>query len=194
MLIYGILGMKFSRGYYVLKHIYLVDCENVGTNYRVLVGNCYQAYYFTSGGRYINFELEPNEFEVHYTHTGCRDALDFVIDTYLGYLLARNPKNKVVYHIVSRDTGFDNIAGFWGSLGYCVRRTDPVGIDGIFLYSSKLSAGKVVKVRNIYNNWLKRRNSDFQELCELLYCSTRLHLSWDETVALGRYLEKGGII
>ena len=186
-----------QRGYLVLKHIYLVDCENVGANYEVAVkDDYYQAYYFTSGNKHINFELKPNEFELHYTHNGCKDALDFIINTYLGYLVAKHPKSKTIYHIISKDTGFDNMAGFWGEQGYRVRRSDPADLTGgNFVFLEKVPAGKLVKIRNIHRHWKSLyRPNELQELCELLYHSTASYLNWGETVALGRYLMNGGIL
>ncbi len=43
--------------------------------------------------------------------TGGKNALDFQLSTYLGYLIAKD--QSVEYVIISNDTGFDYVCAFW---------------------------------------------------------------------------------
>jgi hypothetical protein len=43
--------------------------------------------------------------------SGAKNSLDFQLASYLGYLVAKDPKSE--YYIVSRDTGFRAVKEFW---------------------------------------------------------------------------------
>ena len=53
---------------------------------------------------------------------GGKNALDFQLSTYLGYLIAKTEDKKVGYYIISKDQGFDFIVKFWNGNGVPVRR------------------------------------------------------------------------
>lgn len=53
---------------------------------------------------------------------GGKNALDFQLSTYLGYLIAKTEEQNVGYYIVSRDSGFDFIVSFWNGYGVPVKR------------------------------------------------------------------------
>ena len=66
--------------------IYLIDCENVGFSFFTSPNDL--VYYFTNESvSELPFQCNENEIHMCLKHTGCKDALDFVIDTYLGYLI-----------------------------------------------------------------------------------------------------------
>ena len=49
---------------------------------------------------------------------GSKNALDFQLATQLGYLIANQAAN--MYHIVSKDKGFEILSGYWKSRGVSV--------------------------------------------------------------------------
>ncbi len=51
-----------------------------------------------------------------------KNALDFYLSTYLGYLIATHPA-ETTYCIVSKDTGFDSVISFWCVRGIKIVRT-----------------------------------------------------------------------
>lgn len=53
---------------------------------------------------------------------GTKNALDFQLSSYLGYLIAKTEKQKCSYYIVSNDTGYDFIVSFWNEQGVDVSR------------------------------------------------------------------------
>lgn len=98
--------------------IYLIDCENVGFSFFTSPNDL--VYYFTNESvSELPFQCNENEIHMCLKHTGCKDALDFVIDTYLGYLIRAYGKNTE-YFIISNDKGYDNVSAFWQQMGYNV--------------------------------------------------------------------------
>ncbi len=53
---------------------------------------------------------------------GGKNALDFQLSTYLGYLIAKTEEQNVGYYIISKDSGFDFIVSFWNGHGVPVKR------------------------------------------------------------------------
>lgn len=54
--------------------------------------------------------------------TGSKNALDFQLSSYMGYIIAKNENDSVEFCIVSKDTGFDCLVEFWKERGVKVRR------------------------------------------------------------------------
>lgn len=148
------------------KEIYLVDCENVGYKNLSYDG---KIFYFTSGTNFME-NLKSNEKEVHVYHDGCKDALDFILDTKLGYLICHYGK-AYKYRIVSMDKGYENIVRYWGSQGYNVGT-----IQGNLCENSVSEKGKksfdiilkgcdvtgwsdsdIKKLGNVFRSWLKSK-------------------------------------
>lgn len=163
--------------------IYLIDCENVGFSFFTSPNDL--VYYFTneSVGE-LPFQCNENEIHMCLKHTGCKDALDFVIDTYLGYLIRAYGKNTE-YFIISNDKGYDNVSAFWQQMGYNVytnphkirnRFEDNVSkkyfdinpandIDAKIDNISKnifdgLSIEYQVKINNIYASWARSKKKE----------------------------------
>ena len=57
--------------------------------------------------------------------TGTKNALDFQLSSYLGYLIG-NAEENGNFHIVTRDKGFDCLHKFWKKNGVSVDRMEPV--------------------------------------------------------------------
>lgn len=60
--------------------------------------------------------------EAYKAGTGSKNALDFQLSSYLGYIIAKNAKDKVKFHIISKDTGYDVLIRFWQEKGISVDR------------------------------------------------------------------------
>jgi hypothetical protein len=65
----------------------------------------------------------PNEADIVYKHQTEKNALDFVLDSFLGYQLARYGLSAR-YIIISNDKGFDHMIKFWKSYGFNISRTN----------------------------------------------------------------------
>lgn len=111
------------------KNYYLVDTENVGTSWKHLLADKTNRdeifIFYTDNSPYISYTdmceiiQYPNSFKTIKCYTG-RDALDFQLDSYLGFLLRSAPKAN--YFIISNDNGYESICRFWGDQGYSVFR------------------------------------------------------------------------
>lgn len=62
------------------------------------------------------------KLEIIKVGAGSKNALDFQLSAYLGYVIAKNEGQKCGYYIVSKDTGFNSVISFWNSRGISVKR------------------------------------------------------------------------
>lgn len=60
--------------------------------------------------------------EIIHVDVNGKDALDFQLATYLGFLIQKGENDA--FCIISRDTGFDNVVHFWESKGVLIKRED----------------------------------------------------------------------
>lgn len=101
--------------------VYLVDFENVGSNglqgvpelcedERVIV-------FFSDNADSISIDVHRNilesngSFEFIKVHLGQRNALDFQLASYLGYLIGSDSEKQ--YCVISKDCGFKPLIDFW---------------------------------------------------------------------------------
>lgn len=144
----------------MIENLYLIDCENVGLG-RVLLDDTSCVIYFTSNTKKILGVLNKNEIEIHTEHDKTKDALDFVIDTNLGFYISKLGK-AVNYYIISNDKGFDIIVNYWKSHGYNVIRTTEIEherLDGIeLLLKSLLTQKQIVSLSKCYTKWFNSKN------------------------------------
>lgn len=154
--------------------VYVIDCENVGYSFFTSPDDL--VYYFTNNSvKELPFTCRENEIHMSIDHTGCKDALDFVIDTFLGYLV-RNYGKTTEYFIISNDKGYENISSFWQGLGYKVytnphsikssEEEKPVPVKEVKCISPLdiLTSSQKSKVKNIYNSWLCSRKKEQSKL------------------------------
>lgn len=100
---------------------YLIDYENVNTEgmkgIDVLTSGDEVIVFYSEHADRLTFDLHQkinsSEAKVCYTKvTACKkNALDFQLVSYLGYLVALHPNDN--FYIVSRDNGFQNVVKFW---------------------------------------------------------------------------------
>ncbi|MBR2999915.1 MAG: hypothetical protein IKF39_02870 [Oscillospiraceae bacterium] len=58
-----------------------------------------------------------------------RNALDFQLTTYLGYLIAQNPSER--FEIISGDIGFDAVVDFWTERGVQIEKKSKTSRDEV---------------------------------------------------------------
>lgn len=118
--------------------MYLVDTENVGTSWRHLLPSKTNQdkiiLFYTENSphiSYIDFEMilqYPDSFELIRAYTG-KNALDFQMVSYLGYLL--KTAQKTHYVIVSNDYGYDSVIQFWKDRNISIARLTATDLENI---------------------------------------------------------------
>ena len=147
--------------------IYLIDFENVsnrGFNGIERVGGKDAIILFYSEQRStisitVHRKLEETKARKEYlpVKTGGKNALDFQLVTWLGYLIAQQPDEE--YCIVSNDTGFDAAIDFWQKREARISRS--VDLNGVQIKAArtriqellpqyKEDAGKILDTINKY--------------------------------------------
>ncbi len=101
--------------------IYMMDYENVGYNGLKGINNLSDKdkvyIFYSKNANTLTFDVHEmimqSSAQIFYykVSVGKKNALDVQLATYLGYLIAKDPKE--LYYIVSKDDGFDYIKNFW---------------------------------------------------------------------------------
>lgn len=104
---------------------YLIDYENTGENglrgITELGENSCVVIFYSENADKLSFDMHQKLMEcraaVEYRKisTGKRNALDFQLSTYLGYLIAKGDKDE--FYIVSKDNGYRAVIDFWRDKG-----------------------------------------------------------------------------
>ena len=69
--------------------------------------------------RFNNIEKLNLKFSSKRVNAGTKNALDFQLSSFLGYLISEE-KEKSKYHIVTNDNGYEAVAKFWSAENYAV--------------------------------------------------------------------------
>ncbi len=117
--------------------IFLIDFENVSDNALAGIENLDNSnrlivFYSQQAGKIsINTHLllEKSDVIKEYipVKSGGKNALDFQLSTYLGYLVQQNKDEHFV--IVSKDTGFDYVCSFWKERNIKIQRAVNVKLE-----------------------------------------------------------------
>jgi len=101
--------------------IFLVDYENVHVEGFNGLSNCTEKdsikIFYTKGADTLTFglhrRLSETKARIEYlkVENGSKNALDFQLSSYLGFLIASNAEEK--YYIVSKDKGYEILIQFW---------------------------------------------------------------------------------
>lgn len=101
--------------------IFLIDYENVNVEGFNGLSSCtendYIKIFYTKGAETLTFGLHrrlsesKSKIEYYKVENGSKNALDFQLSSYLGYLISSNPNEK--YYIVSKDKGYEILTNFW---------------------------------------------------------------------------------
>jgi hypothetical protein len=100
---------------------YLIDYENTGENglkgiTELPEDSCVVIFYSENADK-ISFDMHQKfcicktRLEFRKINTGRKNALDFQLSTYLGYLIAKSEEDQ--YYIVSKDNGYRSVVDFW---------------------------------------------------------------------------------
>ncbi|MGP1613434.1 MAG: PIN domain-containing protein [Catonella sp.] len=113
---------------------YLIDLENIGADginhLKDLKKDDVLYIFYTEQHKNISVEvmelLMEMKLEIIYqkVKTGTKNALDFQLSSYLGYMIGREEEDTN-YHIVSNDKGYDCICDYWRAEGKNVDRIAP---------------------------------------------------------------------
>ncbi len=128
--------------------IYLIDFENVhsdglkGIEKLERSDECYIFYSEHAGVLTFNMhkKITESRAKIYYVEAqvGMKNALDFQLVSYLGYMLREKP--EVTYCLISNDKAFELVSKFWQAKG--VNVTSAVSLDGAAdaAHYSKISA------------------------------------------------------
>ncbi len=110
--------------------IYLIDYENTGDkifeNMNLLNKNDKLIIFFSEPSSKMSFAthivLENSKIEREYINVkvGGKNALDFQLSTYVGYLISEDATRE--YCIISKDAGFDAVCRFWKERNIKIKR------------------------------------------------------------------------
>ena len=84
------------------------------------------------------------ELSCYHVQTGTKNALDFQLSAYLGYLI-REAGSVVKYNIVSNDKGYDCLCTFWKDRNILVNRIGVTDEDSILEKVKKLLSKEKLK-------------------------------------------------
>lgn len=110
---------------------YFIDYENIGANgfngIDILDENDTVILFYSENNCRLPFSLHKKigeskaSFQYYDIRTGARNAADFQLVTYLGFIIATNPDSE--YTIISKDDGFNAVVRFWADKGITVYRS-----------------------------------------------------------------------
>ena len=102
---------------------YLIDYENKKTlqGISTLTESDHVIFFYSNNSNTLNFSLHreivnsPASFDYYEVAVGGKNALDFQLSSYIGYLISERPDES--FFIVSSDKGFDDVIDFWKKVG-----------------------------------------------------------------------------
>lgn len=104
-----------------IKRYYLIDYENVHhsglSGIEKLTENDKLIIFYTTNAESLTFSLYEKliqckaEIQLHKVQCGGKNALDFQLATFLGYILGQD--SNIDCHIISNDKGYEYIRSFW---------------------------------------------------------------------------------
>lgn len=138
----------------------LIDGENIDHKSLLSINNISSArvYFFHSDNSILNTVKSEYKsilkLKTVYCETTGKNALDFILDSYLGFLIAKHSNSD--FYIVSNDLGFDNVVTFWRGRNTDIKRLSMHNSDSII--ESRLN--KVFK---------ELSESQVSELCDITF-------------------------
>ena len=103
--------------------IFLIDYENVNESGFKGILNCQKDdliyIFYTKNGSTLSFDshklLEEAKPKIEYfnAENGSKNALDFQLSSFLGYLITSHPNEQ--FYIISKDKGYEVLIKFWSS-------------------------------------------------------------------------------
>lgn len=140
----------------IYRKIYLVDTENLGSSelYNTINTKQNLLLFFVSQQRCVRDLKKCDDYEVIECNVSGKDGLDFIIDTYLGYLI--NVYGFTVeYIIVSNDMGYRNVINFWKNHGITVLQVTSENISKVKINRiEQLSSEEMLSLFKIYKTYV----------------------------------------
>lgn len=112
--------------------------------------------------------------EILKVDTGSKNALDFQLSSYLGYILAQNSDKNCKYYIVSKDSGYDRIVEFWNNRGNKITR-----VPNLSRKIEKKTA-KVAVSKSVVQDLPKKKKSKTRKKSELTKSELLKYINPDE--------------
>jgi len=145
--------------------VFMIDYENVSVSgleglEHLTVDDIVYIFYTENADR-LTFSAHRRLLEcaaqIRYykAETGSKNALDFQIVTYLGYLIREN--SSAVYHLVTKDSGFDSVINFW--------KKQDVQVSRIADLSAPCSCEQVNEMKEILKDTLNP--DEIQAVCAM---------------------------
>lgn len=116
-------GTSFTRN----RNYYFVDFENVQSSGLEGIDNLTEEdevfIFYSENANRITFELHQSLMRtpagIYYIPVvvGVKNALDFQLSSYLGYIIYQNLYTRASYYIVTKDTAFSCLVSFWKAQG-----------------------------------------------------------------------------
>lgn len=159
-----------------INQLYIVDSENVGTKQLGLKNTNGVLVVYMVDNKLQMRTLKSYEKAIRVAHTGCKNALDFIIATELGSAVKTYGK-ETMYFIVSNDKGFDNVVNYWKSKNVKVKRVARETIAKvekkkvITVTTAKeqekeilkgLSEKEKRKIENVYTSYLNAKKKKYE--------------------------------
>ena len=115
---------------------YLVDYENVKADGMYGVDqlgkkDCVCIFYSENAstltfGLHEKLNQTKGKIVLQKVEVGVKNALDFQLSTYLGYLISENEGKNETYYIVSEDKGLAILTGYWAERGENVKTASDI--------------------------------------------------------------------
>ena len=103
---------------------YLIDYENVKTHGLDGISSLQPGdtvcLFYSENADTLTFGLHRRlteaaaQIQYHKVETGTKNALDFQLSSYLGYLIGENKNRQETFYIVTKDKGFSPLVNYWG--------------------------------------------------------------------------------
>lgn len=116
------------------KRYYLVDYENVhqaGMNgIENLTENDVLVIFYTINAETLTFSIYEKlvqckaEIQLYKVQCGGKNALDFQLSSYVGYIIGKNPTAE--YYIISNDRGYEYIINFWKEKNIIIKMSSDI--------------------------------------------------------------------
>lgn len=149
-----------------IKKYYLIDYENVhqsGLNgVEKLTENDKLIIFYTTNAENLTFSLYEKliqckaEIQLHKVQCGGKNALDFQLSTFLGYILGQDA--SIDCHIISNDKGYEYVRSFWKERNVKIKISSDINGNVLQLLPAVIPAPVVVKKETDFDNAVKPLN------------------------------------
>ena len=155
---------------------YFIDYENVhqsGLNgIEKLTENDKLIIFYTTNAETLTFSLYEKlilckaEIQLYKVQCGGKNALDFQLATFLGYILGQN--TDIDCHIISNDKGYEYVRSFWKEKNVKIKISSDIEGNILKLLPAVVPAPVVVKKETDFDKAVKPLNLSKSDIDALL--------------------------